>query len=197
MSTKLRISLAMSNKKALVIIVDGVEEIEAVSPIDILRRAEVDVTVASVGDSATVTGRGDIRIVADCRLEALEDTDFDLLVIPGGPGHKALLEDESVISRLQIQHARGGLIGSICAGPLVLQKAGLLEGRHFTSFPGTAEKLPARDSDTLVVVDRNLITSQGAGTAVNFGLALVEELLGTETARKVADSICFPGYPFG
>jgi 4-methyl-5(b-hydroxyethyl)-thiazole monophosphate biosynthesis len=182
----------MSQKTALVIIFDGVEELEAIAPIDILRRAEVEVSVAAVGPRKRVTGRNQIVIEADRHLQEVAELDVDLVVLPGGPGHKTLLEDQSVLDLLQSQQGKGGLVGSICAGPVVLKRAGLLEGRRFTSFPATAEHLPDREPEAPVVVDGTLITSQGAGTAVPFALALVAELMGKSTAEAVAEEICFP-----
>lgn len=182
----------MSQTKALVIIVEGVEEVEATAPIDILRRAGVNVTVASASEERLIEGRNGIRLQADVMLEDAGQQSYDLLVVPGGPGHKKLLENERVIEMLAAQKARGGFIGSICAGPVVLKKAGILEGRQFTSFPGTAEELPERNADSPVVVDGPLVTSQGAGTAILFALALVEVLKGKDKRQEIAASICHP-----
>jgi 4-methyl-5(b-hydroxyethyl)-thiazole monophosphate biosynthesis len=180
----------MKSPTALIIVVDGVEELEAVAPIDLLRRAAVDVTVAACGDSKTVTGRNGIQLGADRLLPELDGQSFDLVVVPGGPGHTALLEHDGLLDRLRAQNTRGGLIGSICAGPLVLAKAGLLEGKRYTSFPGTADRLPRRIADQTVVRDGQVITSQGAGTATEFALALVEALCGGESRAAIARSIC-------
>lgn len=177
--------------KALVIIMDGVEELEAIAPVDLLRRAGVEVTVASAAENTAVTGRNGIRLDADIFLEALRETTFDLVVIPGGPGHTALLENARLLELLAEQDKAGRLIGSICAGPLVLKKAGVLEGKNFTSFPATSELLPERDPGAAVVVDGNTITSQGAGTALHFALALVEALEGEGKREEIASSICF------
>lgn len=177
---------------ALVIIVDGVEELEAIAPVDLLRRADVEVTVASAGNSKTVTGRNGIQLGADRLLQELDGQSFDLVVVPGGPGHTALLEHDGLLDRLRAQDTRNGWIASICAGPLVLKKAGLLDGRRYTSFPGTAALLPGRDPVSPVVVDGKLITSQGAGTALLFGLALVEALCGKAVRAEIAASICLP-----
>jgi 4-methyl-5(b-hydroxyethyl)-thiazole monophosphate biosynthesis len=177
---------------ALVIIVDGVEELEATAPIDLLRRAGVGVTVASAGESKTVSGRNGIQLGADVLLHELAADVYDLVVVPGGPGHVTLLENADLLGRLSAQNARNGWIGSICAGPLVLKKAGVLDGRRFTSFPGTSAQLPDRDPVSPVVVDGNLVTSQGAGTAILFGLALVQALCGEAVRREIAESICLP-----
>jgi 4-methyl-5(b-hydroxyethyl)-thiazole monophosphate biosynthesis len=176
----------------LVIIMDGVEELEATAPIDLLRRAEVEVTVATAGNSLQVVGRNGIHIEGDRLLSEVAGNSFDLIVIPGGPGHATLLENSDVLKRLAEQHARAGLIGSICAGPVVLKKAGVLDGRRYTSFPGTSDLLPDRDPASPVVVDGHLITSQGAGTAILFALALVEALCGKAKRQEVAASICHP-----
>lgn len=183
----------MSKAKALFIIVDGVEELEAVAPIDLLRRAGVEVTVAAASGSNLITGRNNIRLGADCLFEPSIDTGYDLVVVPGGPGHKTLRENAAVLEFLSKQQDAGRLIGSICAGPVVLKEAGVLEGKRYTSFPGTAEELPERESELPVVVDGNLITSQGAGTAFPFGLALVEALCGKEVRDQIARSTCYSG----
>ena len=180
----------MSEKTALVILMNGVEELEAVAPVDCLRRAGVQVWVASAAATTGVEGRNGIHLRADVSLDDCLGQPFDLVVVPGGPGHSALAEDSRVLELLKFQDSRDGLIGSICAGPVVLDKAGVLAGKAFTSFPGTAGQLPGRDPVSKVVRDRNIITSQGAGTAVPFALALVEALCGTDVARQVAGSIC-------
>lgn len=182
----------MSSSTALVIINDGVEELEALAPVDLLRRAGVTVTVASPSDSLDVTGRNGIHLRADARFNPEMEVP-DLLVIPGGPGHKELARNKGLLEFLRKQNEAGKLIGSICAGPVVLKEAGLLNGRRFTSFPATAEELPDRLPDGPVVIDGNLITSWGAGSAIVFALALVESLCGPEKRREIAASICFPG----
>jgi protein deglycase len=180
----------MNSPTALVIVIDGVEELEAVAPVDLLRRAEVAVTVAAAGDRLEITGRNAIRIRADRLLSEVAEQPFDLVVVPGGPGHAALLADATVLDLLARQHARAALVGSICAGPLVLKEAGLLEGRRFTSFLGTTGQLPDRDPASPVVRDGHIITSQAAGTATAFALALVEALCGPEKRAAIAASIC-------
>lgn len=180
----------MKASSALVIIFDGVEELEAVAPIDCLRRAGIQVTVASASGSLTTRGRNQITLVADASLDEAILAEYDLVFIPGGPGHAALVEDSRVKSLLLKQNKAGGLIASICAGPVVLKEAGLLEGKAFTSFPGTAGELPDRIPDRSVVRDGNIITSQGAGTALPFALELVEALCGEATRRAISESIC-------
>lgn len=182
----------MSNLKALVIVVDDIEELEATAPIDLMRRAGIDVTVASASDSKKITGRNGIHLEADTLLEAALQSSYDLVVIPGGPGHASLLENTAVLNLLVGQKAEDKFIGAICAGPKVLKKAGVLEGKKFTSFPATADYLPDRDPESPVVVDGKLITSQGAGTAILFALSLVEALCGKAKRAEIADSVCHP-----
>ncbi|MEX0331942.1 MAG: DJ-1 family glyoxalase III [Puniceicoccaceae bacterium] len=180
----------MSEPTALVILTDGVEELEAVAPIDCLRRASVQTTVASATQALQVEGRNGIHLVADTLLDACFGHDYDLLVIPGGPGHATMAADSRILQMLQQQDQAGRLIGSICAGPVVLDQAGVLEGKAYTSYPGTSEQLPDRRPDEEVVRDGNIITSQGAGTATAFALALVEALCGEDKAREISRSIC-------
>jgi 4-methyl-5(b-hydroxyethyl)-thiazole monophosphate biosynthesis len=180
----------MSEKKVLVILVDGVEELEAVAPIDCLRRAGAQVTIASASPGKEVEGRNRIRLKADALLEEVAGARFDLVVVPGGPGHKELAGNQTVLQLLRKQNDAGGLIGSICAGPVVLKEAGVLEGRCHTSHPTTQVQLPERVPEQGVVRDGHLITSQGAGTAVAFALCLVEALFGKTVAEEVAASIC-------
>ncbi|MGA1205213.1 MAG: DJ-1 family glyoxalase III [Opitutales bacterium] len=175
---------------ALVIIIDRVEELEAIAPIDCLRRAGVRVMVASAGEGLKVTGRNGIGLVADSLLVSCLGQSHDLVVVPGGPGHAQLAENEELLGLLREQHASGKLVASICAGPVVLDKAGVLEGKAFTSFPGTADILPGRDPSRRVVRDGNIITSQGAGTALEFALELVEALCGESVRREISASIC-------
>lgn len=180
----------MKSSSALVIIFDGVEELEAVAPIDCLRRAGIEVTVASASDSLATKGRNDINLTADAALDEAILVDYDLVLIPGGPGHTALVKDPRVKRLLLRQNEAGRLIASICAGPVVLKEAGLLEGKAFTSYPGTAGELPDRIPDQSVVRDGNIITSQGAGTALPFALELVEALCGETIRREISESIC-------
>jgi 4-methyl-5(b-hydroxyethyl)-thiazole monophosphate biosynthesis len=181
----------MSVPTTLVIITEGVEELEAIAPIDCLRRAGVQTTVASAVPDLEVEGRNGIRLVADTSLDSCLGEIFDLVVIPGGPGHVSMMEDPRIIGLLQQQHEAARFIGSICAGPLVLDAAGVLQGRSFTSFPGTQDELPDRDQERKLVRDGHVITSQGAGTATLFALALVEALCGEAKGKEIAASICF------
>lgn len=178
-------------KTAIILIAEGFEEMEAVAPIDILRRAGVDVNVCGIGENRNVTGRNGICLRVDHTIHSFLEEPFDLVLLPGGPGHKLLRQDTRVLDLLRRQHAQRKLIGAICAAPLVLKEAGILPGPAFTCHYTAAEELPERDPEAAVLRDGNLITSQGAGTATRFGLALVEALVDPGTAQKVSDSICF------
>ena len=146
--------------------------------------------VASATASLQVEGKNSLLLVADVLLDACFGHTYDLLVIPGGPGHTTLASDTRILQMLQQQGQAGRLIGSICAGPVVLDQAGVVEGRNFTSFPETGDRLPRRNPDARVVRDGNIITSQGAGTATDFALALVEALCGAGKAGEIGHSIC-------
>lgn len=176
---------------ALVFLTDGFEEMEAIAPIDLLRRARVDVLTAGVGGTL-LTGRNGIPVQADCALETVHGKEFDLLVVPGGPGYTTLSRNPVVLEMLKEQDAAGRLVGAICAAPLVVHAADVLRERPYTAHFTVDETLQGRISDQAVVEDGNLITSQGAGTATEFGLALVRRLCGEEVAKSIADSICYP-----
>jgi len=179
----------MSRKTALVVIADGSEEIELVGVVDTLRRAEVDVTVAAVGDRRTVTCSRGVVITADALLAELAEDAFDAVVLPGGmPGADHLRDSAALAARLRAQDARGGLIGAICAAPaVVLAPLGLLDGRAATCHPAFFDRLDrSRRREDRVVVDGHLVTSRGPGTALEFALALVERRRGREVRDRIA-----------
>jgi 4-methyl-5(b-hydroxyethyl)-thiazole monophosphate biosynthesis len=175
---------------ALVILPEGFEEMEAVAPVDLLRRAGVEVTVAALADSIHVTGRNAITIHANTPLSAVGDRLFDLLFLPGGPGVKHLRDDPRVRSIVLAHHAADRWLAAICAAPTVLHDAGLLFGRRYTAHFSIAHELSANLGDERVVADGRILTSRGAGTACEFGLFLVEKLISPEKAREIAAAIC-------
>ncbi len=179
------------SKKVLVAIADGTEELEAVAVIDVLRRAEADVTVASVGEKQ-ITASRQVKIVADELIfDCWEDT-YDLIVLPGGmPGAEKLRDCEALIKMLKVQAEAGRYYAGICASPaVVFEPHGLLEGKKATCYPGLVSKLSdPQAAEQRVVVDGNCITSQGPGTAVEFSLKLVELLLSIEKANEVATAM--------
>jgi 4-methyl-5(b-hydroxyethyl)-thiazole monophosphate biosynthesis len=172
----------------LVPIADGTEEIEAVTIIDVLRRADANVTVASVAALQIKASRG-VHIVADCLIDDCKDRDFDLVVLPGGIPGAEHLRDNPVVKEILLQQQAGGrLYAAICAAPaMVLQPHGLLVNRRATCHPGFTGQLHDTTAvESRVVVDGNCITSRGPGTAMDFSLTLVEVLFGKEKARAVA-----------
>lgn len=174
----------------LAILAEGFEEIEAVTPIDLLRRAGVDVTVASLGPERAVRGRNGLVLQAETDLADVLDRTFDAVFLPGGPGVARLRADARIAGLVQSQHAAGRLIAAICAAPTVLLDAGLLEGRRFTAHPSVAGELPGLLSDQAVVHDGPVLTSRGAGTSLAFGLELVAILRDPQVADEVKRSIC-------
>jgi protein deglycase len=174
-------------KRVLCLLVDGFEEIELVTPVDLLRRAGVEVVVATLAGEL-VTGRNGIRIAADALLDDTCGEDFDLLLLPGGPG-VALMRQDGRASKLAREFADAGKpVAAICAAPLLLQDAGLLPGRRFTAHFSIAGDLEGGGGER-VVLDGGLLTSRGAGTALDFGLALVALLVGDAAAEKVAGEV--------
>lgn len=179
----------MSAPRVLCLLTDGFEEIETVTPIDLLRRAGAEVTVAALGADLQATGRCGITIRADARLADLDAAGFDLLLIPGGPGVKALRADGRPAQLARDYAARNRPVAAICAAPAVLADAGLLTGRRFTAHGSMQAELPGALFAERVVEDGLLITSRGAGTALDFGLALVRRLFGEAKAAEISASI--------
>jgi protein deglycase len=176
-------------KRVLCLLGTGFEEIEMVAPVDVLRRAGAEVVLASLDAVTSVAGRGQVVVQADTRLEGLDTRSFDLLLIPGGPGVKALRADGRPAQLAREFAQTGKLVAAICAGPLVLADAGLLAGRQFTAHFSTRTELPEALAVEKVVRDGQIITSRGAGTALEFGLALVRELFGEAAAAEIAKAI--------
>jgi 4-methyl-5(b-hydroxyethyl)-thiazole monophosphate biosynthesis len=186
--------MILSNRRrmpaVLTILAEGFEEVEAITPVDLLRRAGADVTFAAIGDGIHVTGRNGLTMHADTMLSAVEGRDFDCVFLPGGPGVKHLRADPRVRA-IVLRHSSGGRwIAAICAAPTVLHDAGLLAGRRYTAHFSVAGELPDILADERVVVDGHLLTSRGAGTALDFGLLLIEKLFSREKADEIGRSIC-------
>jgi 4-methyl-5(b-hydroxyethyl)-thiazole monophosphate biosynthesis len=183
------------SKTALVPVADGTEEIEAVSIIDVLRRAGVEVTVASVMDRLQVTASRGVMLVAEKLVSECVDQTYDLVVLPGGiPGAEHLRDSEDLGKILERQMASRGLYGAICAAPaVVLHPKGLLEGLRATCHPAFRDQLPEYQepdpnitNGRRVLIDGHCVTSQGPGTALEFALSLVAMLLGEQKAAEVA-----------
>jgi len=182
-------------RSALVPIAHGTEELEAVGIIDVLRRAAIQVTVASVEESLEVKASRGVRLVADCFVAECTGEIFDLIALPGGmPGAEHLRDNQVLTEMLQQQKQSGRLYGAICAAPaVVLAFHNLLPAGAVTSHPGHWGKLPAAHRvDQRVVVTENCITSQGPGTVLEFALTLVELLCGEATRAQVAAPLIIP-----
>ena len=181
-------------KRALVPIADGSEEIEAVCIIDILRRAGMEVVVASVDDLQITASRG-VKLMADAFITECTEETFDLIALPGGiPGAEHLRDSTELVGMLKKQKQAGRLYAAICASPaVVFQPHGLLAGKKATCHPGRINSLENKEAvDSRVVVDGNCITSQGPGTAMEFALKLVELLLGREKMEEVEGPLVMP-----
>ncbi|HUR46935.1 MAG TPA: DJ-1 family glyoxalase III [Candidatus Saccharimonadales bacterium] len=176
-------------KRVLCVLFPGFEEIETIAPVDLLRRAGVEVLVASLTGELLVMGRCNVTVKADVTFDEVEHQEFDLLLLPGGPGIKAVRVDGRPARLARAYADAGKLVAAICAAPTVLADAGLLTGRRFTSHAGVMNELPESLVHERVVEDQNIITSRGAATSVDFGLALVRRLCGDSVALEVSKGI--------
>jgi 4-methyl-5(b-hydroxyethyl)-thiazole monophosphate biosynthesis len=187
-------SRLLPKKRALLLLHPGFEEIEAVTPADLLRRAGVEVVLASLGDALEVEGGRGLVVRADAKLSDLESPSegFDMLILPGGPGIGTLRGRADalgpVLELVRAFDARGAWIAAICAAPLLLLDAGVAGPLRVTSFPGAAEELRTgvrAYAEERVVLDRNVVTSRGAGSSEEFALALIALLAGAAEAEEV------------
>ncbi|XP_060849925.1 protein dj-1beta-like isoform X2 [Rhopalosiphum padi] len=184
----------MAQKTALFIVAEGSEELELVAPVDILRRANVAVTIADVADSEYVKTKSNLLIKTDAKLGDVKNKIFDAVVIPGGPSYKTLASAD-VVGQILLAHEKSDkVISAICAAPFVLFKHGIAKGKSLTSYPTVKSEIEGsyQYKEESTVVDGNLVTSRGPATAVEFGLTLVEVLLGNEEKDKVAKGILYP-----
>ena len=174
--------------RVLIPLAQGCEELEAVTIIDLLRRAGIEVITAGLDDQPVKASRG-VMLIPDTTLDQALSQEYDLVALPGGlPGADNLDKDTRIQHLLQKMAGENKFTAAICAAPKVLASAGLLENKHATSFPGTLEKLnlisTTIETDP-VVQDGKVITSRGPGTAIDFALTLIENLSGKETRQKV------------
>lgn len=178
--------------KAYVFLAEGFEEIEAITPIDILRRADIEVITVSIMSKNEVCGAHGIKVMADILFEDADYSDNDLLMLPGGmPGTKNLDAHAGLKKLLHKQAEQGKTLAAICAAPSILGKLGLLEGKEAICYPSfESQLLGATLSTDKVVKSGNIITAMGAGVAVPFALKLVEVMKGQVLADKIAKAIC-------
>ena len=177
--------------KILVPLAQGLEEIEAISIIDILRRGGAEVTTAGL-DSTNILGSHNITILADKLLSNIDENDFAGIVLPGGmPGTLHLKNNPKVIKIIKKFHIEGKLVSAICAAPIVLFQAGILFDKKFTIHPGTRKEVPLQSETSQVVEDGNIITGQASGTATLFALTIVRKLFGQEKMDNVNKGVCY------
>jgi protein deglycase len=177
---------------ALIILADGFEEIEAVSVIDILWRGGVTVTIAGL-DRELVAGANSIVITADTVLSAVLDQDYDAVILPGGePGTTNLQNSDLVLDIISRHFRQGWVVAAICAAPRIFAAMGILNGKKATSYPATKKAMVNCDySEELVVVDGNVLTSRGPGTAMLFGYTILERLGLTDMSIKLKQGMVF------
>ncbi len=177
-------------QRVIILIADGFEETEALAPLDVMRRAGFDVQLISISESLNVCSSHNVKITADALLgDGIGE--YDLLMLPGGmPGTKNLLADERVCNEVRRAAQKDKVVAAICAAPMILGRLGLLKGKKATCFPGFENELEgAKHINIPVVTDGKIITGRGAGAAVEFGLALITALDGSDKSFEIARQI--------
>lgn len=176
----------MAASRVALFMIDGFEETEALTTVDILRRGRVDVTTVSLGSGKMLTGRSNICVEADEMFGDMILQDFDMLLIPGGT--IAYMEHDGLMRMVQKYGDEGKKLGAICAAPAVFGKLGILHGKRAVCYPGMEKWLAgASIVPDIVVTDGNITTSKGPGTAVYFALRVLEILHGKDVADRVAE----------
>lgn len=178
--------------KVLVPLARGFEEIEAVSIIDVLRRAEIEVIVASLNDDSSVKGANGISIISDININDVVVDELDMIVLPGGvEGTFALAEDENVQNILKEMDSKGKYIGAICAAPFALSEAGVLKDKYtcYPSFENHIKQGGYLGDKMMVVECENVLTSRGPATAICFALAIVKKLKGEKTYSLIKSGL--------
>jgi len=183
----------MDDKKVLVFLVNGFEEIEAMAPIDLLRRAGIIVDTVSINEDNQVTSSRKIRVLTDKTIDEINFENYEMIVLPGGPGTENYMKSEKLLEKLK-EFSINRKLGAICAAPTILSALGILKGKQAICFPACEPDL-IKDGAIIVnqdvVKDNNIITSRGAGTAIDFSLALIEELLGKNKSHEIRKEILY------
>jgi len=175
--------------KIMIPLAVGFEEIEALTVVDVLRRAGIEIDTIGITGSVVVGANG-IRIMADKKLLEIKPDEYDGIILPGGSGYKNLAKSSILIKTLKDFNNNNKLIGAICAAPLILAEQGLLDERRATVYPGLEKRLAYPRGDK-VIIDGNIITSQAPGTAMNFALAIVKKVLGQAAELKLREELVF------
>jgi len=174
------------------LLTDGFEETEAIAVIDLLRRAALSVKLVSISDKREVTGSHGIAVVSESLLKNENMDDYGMIFLPGGKGVDHFLESEAVLSIVKEFFNKSKYLAAICAAPSVLEKAGVIKGKRVTAFPGTQPKLKsAIVEDAPVVVDGKIITGRGVGSALDFGLKIVEIICGIDESEHLRKAIVY------
>ena len=183
----------MDDKKVLVFLVNGFEEIEAMAPIDLLRRAGIIVDTVSINEDNQVTSSRKIRVLTDKTIDEINFENYEMIVLPGGPGTENYMKSEKLLEKLK-EFSINRKLGAICAAPTILSALGILNGKQAICFPACEPDL-IKDGAIIVnqdvVKDNNIITSRGAGTAIDFSLSLIEELLGKNKSHEIRKEILY------
>lgn len=180
--------------KILIFLANGFEEVEGLTVVDLLRRADLDIDMVSMEKDLMVTGSHGVSFQADCLFSQADFSDTDMLVLPGGmPGTKNLQVHEGLRSRIREFMYQGKMLAAICAAPMILGGMRVLEGKRATCYPGFEDQLIGAQFVTEpVVCDGNVITSRGAGTAIEFAASIISHYKGKEEAVKIMQSILYP-----
>ena len=178
--------------RVLVPLARGFEEIEAVSIIDVLRRADIEVLVASLDENSSVKGANGITVLSDMQIKDVHVDELDMIVLPGGvEGAYALAEDENVLRILKEMDEKGKNIGAICAAPFALNKAGVLK-HNYTCYPSFEEYIREDGymaDKSMVIEDENIMTSRGPATAICFSLQIVKKLKGEDVYKMLKNGL--------
>ena len=179
--------------KVYIFFADGFEDIEGLTGVDLMRRAGIDIQTVSIKETKEIKTSHGIHLLTDRTFGECDFSDADMLVIPGGmPGTKYLEEYKPLTDLLTGFYQKGGKVAAICAAPGVFERLGFLKGRNATSYPSVMEQLTsAKTSLEPVVVDGNVTTSRGLGTAIDFSLSLIRQLEGRAKAEEIAESVVY------
>ena len=184
----------MKTKKVAVFLVNGFEEIEAITPIDLLQRAGITVDTVSITENNLVESARKVRVLADKVIKEINFSEYDMLILPGGPGFKNYFDSQLLLDKIVefSKDVENKKVAAICAAPTVLSSLGILEGKKTVCFPACEEDLLKGNpilTRERVVKDENIITSRSAGTALDFALEIISELLGKKEAERIANEI--------